>query len=245
MSLLDADGTPLKPVNAPVQSPTKIVFCLPTRGECKSGFSLDLARLVNFTVRHRPDLSIGFMTAGGLLMHDLRALIARQALEAGADYLFWLDDDMRFPPHALLRLLGHQKDIVGCNYITRNMPPRPTARNMDPNGVDFWAVPSAPDAEGLEEVDALGFGCLLMHARVFEKLDQPWFSMPYSPQKGSHVGEDVYFCINASKAGFSTYLDHGLSRELRHVGSFEWRWEHFDADEEIRQEQEASNGGES
>lgn len=244
MGLLDADGVPL-PSSEPVPvTPTKIAFCLPTRGECKSGFLFDLMRLVDFTVRVRPELRFGFAQAGGLLLHDLRNLISKNALSADADYLFWLDDDMRFPQDALLRLLDRQKEIVGCNYISRNLPLKPTARVMDDNGVDFWSVTSPEGATGVDEVDALGFGCILIHSRVYKALEQPWFSMPYSPQKGTHVGEDVYFLTKAGVAGFPTYLDHALSREIRHVGSFDFAWEHFDADQAMRQQQAASNGGE-
>ena len=231
MALLDADGNVLPSTQPPkaASSSIKVVICFPTRGDCKAGFTLDLARLVNLTVRSRPDIRIALLNAGGLLLHDLRSLMAKQALEGGADYLFWLDDDMRFPPDSLIRLLGHDRDIVGANYITRNLPPRPTALHQDESGEKFWHVASPEGVLEPEEVSALGFGCLLMHARVFENLPQPWFSMPYHPGKGTHVGEDVYFCANARGAGFSTFCDHALSREIGHIGAFEYRWEHFDA----------------
>lgn len=239
--LVDQDGTAIAPTK-PKQ--IKVVICIPSRGDCKTGFMLDLARLVNMTARRAPHVSIAFVTGTGTLIHDLRAKIARDALQAEPDFLFWVDDDMRFPPDALIRLLAHQRDIVGTNYTTRTMPPKPTAKVMAEGGIDFWHVPTAPDATGLAAVDACGFGCLLIRASVFAKLDQPWFSMPWSPPKQMHVGEDVYFCVNAAKAGFQTLIDQGLSRELKHIGAFEFSWDHFDCLQEPAPETQP-NGEES
>lgn len=225
MPLLDQDGTAIAPIQ-PKQ--IKVVICIPTRGDCKSGFALDLARLVNVTARRRPEIEIAFVTGTGTLIHDLRTKIASDALRADPHYLLWLDDDMRFPPDALISLLEHGRDIVGTNYTTRTLPPKPTAKVMAEDGINFWHVPTLEGATGLVEVDACGFGCLLVRASVFAKLDQPWFSMPYSPAKQMHIGEDVFFCVNAAKAGFQTFVDQGLSRDLRHIGSFEYAWDHFD-----------------
>jgi GT2 family glycosyltransferase len=235
MPLLDQDGQSLAP------KAVRVAICIPTRGECKAGFTLDLARLVNMTTRRRPEVSIGFVTGTGTLIHDLRAKIARDALQVQPDYLFWLDDDMRFPPDALIRLLAHGSDIVGTNYTTRTMPPKPTAKTMAEDGIDFWHVPLDPAATGLSQVDACGFGCVLIRASVFAKLEEPWFSMPWCAERSMHVGEDVYFCTVARNAGFKTHIDQDLSRELRHSGSFEYAWEHFYAVQDEPAQQSGEN----
>jgi hypothetical protein len=231
MGLLDQDGTPVKPTT-PVKQ-TKVVICLASRGDCKTGFALDLARLVNVVKTQRPDLQIGFITGTGTLIHDLRTKIAQDALTIDPDYLFWIDDDMRFPPDALFRLLAHDKQIVGANYPTRAIPIQATAKMQDPNGIDFWDVPTKPGEIGLQEVSAIGFGCVLIRADLFKNLEAPWFSMPYSPAKGRHMGEDVYFCLHAKhQAGVETWIDRGLSREIRHSGSFEYSWDHYDCQDD-------------
>ena len=102
MALLDQDGTAIAPTKP---QPIKVVICIPTRGECKAGFALDLARLVNMTARRAPHVSIAFVTGTGTLIHDLRSKIARDALHADPDYLFWtlgdVIDDMADFPNAL------------------------------------------------------------------------------------------------------------------------------------------------
>lgn len=207
---------------------TTVAIAYASRGECKTGFTLDLARLVNHTNKADPKVRLGFVTGSGSLLHEVRNGLVKDVLESDADWMLCLDDDMRFPRDALLRLLSHKRDIVGANYVTRHIPPRATAKTTAGDGW-FYDVPSPLGATGLLEVDAIGMGCALINARVLKKLEKPYFSMPFAPAQGVHVGEDVYFCTQAGVAGFKVHIDHGLSREIKHVGSFEYDWDHFDA----------------
>ena len=208
----------------------RVRVCIPSRGEWKAGFGLDVARLVAHTLRVRPDIQLGFVTGSGTLLHDIRNMIARDATSDGAaDYLFWLDDDVRFPDDALLRLLAHGKDLVGAQYVTKSIPPRATAKVLTEDGLDYYDFPSGPNDTGLAKVDVLPFGCALVKAHVFASLPTPWFSMPWSPRHNCHVGEDTYFCTAAGAAGFTPFVDHDLSRCLKHVGPVEYEWKHYDA----------------
>lgn len=207
---------------------TKVMICLPSAREPKAGTLFDLARLVNVT-KSNSDIEITFATGSSSLIHDLRRDLVKDAIEAKADWLFFLDDDMRFPPDALLRLLKHRRDIVGCNYVTRSIPPRPTAKLISEDAMQFSPVPTLETDTGVAEVDALGFGCILINVRVFKAMPQPWFSMPWVPQLGYHVGEDVFFCVGAARNGFTVCVDHDLSKEIKHIGNFEFTWDHFAA----------------
>ena len=211
---------------------SKVMICLPSAREPKAGTLFDLARLVNVT-KSNSDIEITFATGSSSLIHDLRRDLVKDALKAEADWLLFLDDDMRFPPDALMRLLKHRRDIVGCNYVTRSIPPRPTAKMIADDMMKFYPVPTMPDDTGLLEVDALGFGCVLINARVFKKMPQPWFSMPWVPQLQYHVGEDVFFCIGAGRHDFKVFLDQDLSQEIGHVGNFTYEWKHFVATHEM------------
>ena len=202
----------------------KIAICLPTRDMVHAGFAFDLANMVgNFTASGKGQVNI--LHSNGTLIADQRVDLANMALTQGADWLLWLDTDMRFPKDALSRLLAHEKPIVGCNYSQRVVPPKPTAHNAVGNG-EFSNVWTNPDSTGLEQVDFLGFGCILTKADVFKKMEKPWFHLGYSTKNYKFIGEDVYFCLNAAKAGFPVLLDHDLSKEIGHIGSFEFRHEH-------------------
>lgn len=202
----------------------KIAICIPTRDMVHAGFAFDLANMVGYFTASGAG-SINILYVSGTLIADQRVDLATAALTQNADYLLWLDSDMRFPKDALSRLLAHDKPIVGCNYSQRAVPPKPTA-HISLGGGEFKHVWTNPEDKGLQEVGYLGFGCMLTKAEVFKKMERPWFHLGYSTKNHKFIGEDVYFCIQAQKAGYPVLLDHDLSKEIGHIGSFEFRHEH-------------------
>jgi len=60
--------------------------------------------------------------------------------------------------------------------------------------------------EDLIECDGIGGGCLLVHRRVFEAIEKPYFKC----NPDTFIGEDFYFCRKAQAAGFKIYLDPGV-----------------------------------
>jgi GT2 family glycosyltransferase len=110
------------------------------------------------------------------------------------DYLFVLDDDHVFEPGLLERLLAHGEDIVGAFCLTKYAPFRPVLSRYDMlEGADL--LEGAP---GLHEVAATGTAALLVHRRVFDALDAPYFWPP---------DEDRGFCQRARAAGFRVFVD--------------------------------------
>lgn len=205
-----------------------IAVCLPVEGSMKALTGFDLMALTQWTARNRPDISMVPITRSGILP-DNRNWITRAALEGPATHLFWLDSDMRFPKDALARLVDWNEPIVGTNYITRKLPPRPTAKMLAQDGISFVDYPIARGATGLERVDVIGFGCVLIRSDVFRKLPEPWFHMPWVSTDLMHCGEDGWFCLQAAEAGYKVLIDRGLSRELRHIGEIEISWDEYDA----------------
>jgi hypothetical protein len=53
-------------------------------------------------------------------------------------------------------------------------------------------------------------------------MELPWFDLTYLPEKGIFRGEDYAFCEKAKAAGYSLHIDHDISKEVMHVGSFEF-----------------------
>ncbi len=60
--------------------------------------------------------------------------------------------------------------------------------------------------DDLLEADGIGAGCLLIHRRVFEAMEPPYFQC----NPDTLIGEDFYFCRKAQAAGFKIYVDPGL-----------------------------------
>lgn len=174
---------------------------MPTRGEIQSGTTFDLVQLVQKTP------GCYFSVSNGTLLPSQRTGLVKEAIERHFGHILFIDSDMRFPEDLLDKLKAHKKDIVGVNYKQRQ--------------ADKWVAGFPSNGKvGLEEVDALGFGAILIRTEVFIMMEQPWFATPYDGQ--GFVGEDVFFCRKAQEAGYKIFVDHDLSKEIRHIGTKEY-----------------------
>jgi len=177
----------------------------PSRDGVHAMYTYDLVELI------RRDPSVQYGMSLGSMLGNLRHAMVKGALSNGATHILMIDSDMRFPPDTLERLLAHHVDIVGANYVPRGGQGT-TARYSDGS-----YVPSQ-ERTGLEPVHVVGCGVVLISAQVFRALDPPWFPTPWDEESEQHVSEDVWFCVHAKKAGFQPYVDHDLSRDVKHVG---------------------------
>lgn len=206
----------------------RVAICVPCRDQVCAGFSFDLANMVGFHAA--AGMNIGLYHSPGTLIADQRVNLAKEAIAQGATDILWIDSDMRFPKNALQRLLERGKSIVAANYATRSLPVRPTALRIIEG---TWVhVPTRKDATGLEQVTAAGMGLMLTSAQVFKDLADPWFHIGYSTKNAMFLGEDVSMCLSAAKAGHHTFIDHDISKEVRHIGSFEFLHDHVDVKED-------------
>jgi GT2 family glycosyltransferase len=158
------------------------------------------------------------------------------------DWLWILDDDATFHETMLDGLLASadplERPIVGAlahQYRGRNdedgnpvfgtagiqiREPLPTMYKIEwgPDGEWLGYREATSYHLGLNEVDATGAHCLLVHRTVFEaiKSDHPyrWFRED-EIAPGTICGEDIWFCIAARRAGFPIYVNTQL--EAGHV----------------------------
>lgn len=117
-----------------------------------------------------------------------RNMIVRMMLEAGHDWLLFLDDDQIFHPSLLTDLLAHDVEIVGGLYLRRDEPF--TANAYIGRTAQGGFVPiDLNDYQGDEllEVDAVGTGAMLIRRGVFERMPEPWFVR-------GEMTEDLIFC---------------------------------------------------
>ena len=186
-----------------------ILIATPTRGQIEASTASDIVQLV----KRFPDAdwALGF----GTILSNNRTLLIHAAVKAKASHILFIDSDMRFPPDALERLLSHKKDIVGVNYRQRTND-QYTARK-DGNFI------SSRERTGTEEVDTIGFGMVLIDICIFTSSLRPMpsdcFAMNFDPSLGLFAGEDVNFCNEARKLGYKIFVDHDLSKEIKHIGS--------------------------
>lgn len=145
-----------------------------------------------------------------------RQAVARQAIATDAEWVFFVDDDMLFPPDQLERLLAHNLDVVASLYLNRNPAFYPMAfgDSRVQDGKTGWrpvALRNAP-AAGLANVVAAGTGGMLVKTDVFRAIPyDTWFQ---------HEGgtEDLPFCERVIAAGYKIYVD--LEAVMGHVSTY-------------------------
>lgn len=157
------------------------------------------------------------LSIGDLFVALAREKIAEEAQRMGLDYLFMIDDDMTGPADLFERLYRHKKDIVAPLAFSRFPPHKPVVYRIkhgyDPiEAKDYFINYSCYDypKDTLFHCDAVGFGAVLIDMKVFESLPKPWFMVM------TGMGEDIYFCHRAGKAGFRTFCD--TATKLGHMG---------------------------
>lgn len=216
-----------------------LAILLPSRDMVSMGFTYDLARLTAYwSAKHVPHGGkLHLFNSQGTLIADQRQNLIIEAINAKADYVLWLDTDMRFPKDIVDRLHAHGKDIVAANYSTRRVPAKPVAYADE--GCDEL-VYTTKDSTGLKEVYAVGMGAMLENTAVYRKLGLPFFTIGYSQAAGDFFGEDVFHCRQVREAGFNVFIDHDVSKEVRHIGSFEFTFEHAEACKDIISKRDAA-----
>lgn len=203
----------------------RVAICIPARGQMEVTTAFDLTMMAAY-MAGKKNIDLNVYTSQGTLIFDQRNSLVRTAVEEKCDYILFIDADMRFPKTTLERLLAHKKDIIGVNATTRMMPPKPTAKNIQINedGSVDWLEIFSNKEKGIGKVDAIGCGVMLIKTSCLKNIPQPYF---YFEQllKGKLLGEDIYFCIKAKDAGIDTWVDHDLSMEIGHVGSYTYGWD--------------------
>ena len=201
-----------------------IAVCTPARDMVHTMFTYDLVNMVCFHTLNTND-AISLKISEGTLIANQRAELSLDAMREGCSHILFIDSDMRFPQDMISRLLAHDLDIVATNCARRRMPTGPTAQIYKENG-DRELVWSMPESTGLQEVGSVGMGVMMIKAGVFKALSEPWYETPWRHDKRGYIGEDVFFCRKAREAGFKIWIDHDVSKEIGHIGTFEFKHDH-------------------
>lgn len=196
---------------------------------------------------HKP-CPCAFMLVERQRIDKARNAIAVEALRAGADYLFFVDDDNPIPPDALEILLADGKDVVTAPILGRN----PNGAGQHPLCA-FYSRPievaGSPlrlydhitefrDPGPLHRVDACGTGCVLIARRVLEALFSKYKDHMFEfgdIRFGEKVivdgveydrrtmSEDCEFSERVVDAGFEIWLDERVRPlHLTSVNAIQW-----------------------
>lgn len=172
--------------------------------------------ITGMTARGFPNCK--FLFIGDACTHDARNIACRDALEEGADYLFFIDSDMDFPTVTLQRLKEVDADIACTDMWSRGWPSFRTVQVSKPDGKGGLAThavpieeshPFGPEMPGVVlPIDVCGMACTLIKTSLLRRMqehftDQPWFW-------AARHGEDATFCFNAKEIGATIKCDFGI-----------------------------------
>lgn len=146
---------------------------------------------------------------------DARNEIVEYALQQGANYIYWLDDDVIAPPDAFLKMYYQNRDIINGVYWAKSNPPMPLLFRGHLEGPYWdWHVGD------FIEIDAAGSGLTLVKTDVYRKMSKelggPWYSVDYGsfpgivPDKAHNNTEDLYFYWKAKKLGYKVWADTSI-----------------------------------
>lgn len=123
---------------------------------------------------------------------------------------YWLNIDSDNPPmNNPLDLVELDKDIIGCPtpiWHDKGQGDYPICWNAMTNVGEGYK--EYPVTQGLQEVDAIGSGCMLVARRVLEKMEPPWFVRETDHWGIVQRGHDFLFCDKAREAGFSVWAHY-------------------------------------
>lgn len=199
----------------------RLFIGIPTKGPVDMQWALAFASLI----RNIPPHVLSLNSAPAV--DWARNALVETFLGTTCEWFLWLDSDVMPPPDAFAKLSAKQMPIVSAVYRARNVSFATQSMwpvvggYFDRQVIDGHETLVVKEVAGgwkpgeVIPVDAVGMGCVLMHRRVIEALDPPWFNytMRYKWTKGKEweredwVSEDWYFFKKVKDAGFKVYLD--------------------------------------
>jgi hypothetical protein len=161
----------------------------------------------------------------GSILPRSRHKLVRRAQQLNCSHILFIDTDQTFPKDTAHRLLAWDKEVVGCNVATKQLPASPTARGKSEK-LGGEMIYTDPDSPLLEKAWRLGTGVMLMKLNVFEKLGPACWEIRYIPELDDYQGEDWRMCELLEEHKIPIWIDQRLSDQIGHVGEFEFKHEH-------------------
>ena len=145
--------------------------------------------------------------------HDARNMLAREAIDSGADRVLWIDSDMVFDDDLMLRLgadLDEGWDMVGGIYFRRELPTSPLVYNCIDGETGKAEVWKDYPRDRLFQCAGYGFGAVMMTTELLKQVGD------YAFTPMAHLSEDLSFCARAWEAGARIACDSRV--KVGHVG---------------------------
>jgi len=183
-------------------------------GFAASGRLVPPDMIVAMSMQHTPvHMSAGYLLVRGKPVEEARELLAETALEHGARFLWFVDDDTIPPPNACRKLIYELEQdplamVCGGIYTARCDPPSPVVFQGLGMG-SYWRWKKGE----VFECSGMGAGCMMIKTEIFKQLPKPWFKFDIVESDdlknpGHNISEDIYFCEAVRREGYKI-LAHG------------------------------------
>ncbi len=144
---------------------------------------------------------------------EARNLLAREAVESGADRVLWIDSDMVFDEDLMIRLgedLDAGWDMVCGLYFKRELPVTPVIySDINVEECKTRVYMNYPK-DAMFAINGCGFGAVMMTTELLKRVgDYPFTPLP-------KLSEDLSFCARATDAGARIACDSRI--KVGHVG---------------------------
>ena len=184
-------------------SADRVFLALPNLGWIK--YELHL-HVWHWYARHKIEI---FGPNGERPVAYAKNLCIEKFLEGSCDYIWFIDSDTVPPLNALDLLLEAKVDVISgvVRQHVRDsdgvIRPLPMICRMVPGG-----LLTVRGGEGVEEIDACGAACLLIHRSVFDRVPgPPWFEQG---SWGEKRGSDFNFCEQLREVDVPIYCHFGV-----------------------------------
>jgi hypothetical protein len=144
-----------------------------------------------------------------------RELIMNDAIDAIADYLFFVDDDIALPDNTLELLIATAEAdpsaaVVGGLYYSRDSARPVTVADWNSSDTSSAHIPAfTSTSTGI--VGGVGFGCALLRISAAKSLTAPYFPAHVYIEHGARLvricDEDYLYCERVREAGHVVRLD--------------------------------------
>lgn len=202
------------------QIDVNIMIAIPSMDTWNCQFGMALAGLM-FYLAQVPVLEnvrkqrVTMLNRRASMLSQSRESLLQEAIDRECTHMLLLDSDMTFPDDTAHQLFKHNRTYVGANYVRKTIPSSPVTAALG-GGLTF----TDPDSTGIEEVLHIGMGVALLRLSDVKDIPSPRFTMEWNPELDCYSGEDVFFCGKLAEHGVPVYVDHDLSKQVTHVGSF-------------------------
>jgi hypothetical protein len=168
----DAEGKVIETCLCPNHG-RKVATSFYNQGLVPAEWAINLANLVTPL-----NTTIGYLMEKGRLSAEARNRMTIRAIEIGAKYVFYWDDDVVLHPHTLYAMHGileTQPDIglISAVLVTREDPVQPYVYRTQGEGA-WWGFSIDPE-DPPEDIHAAGGGCLMVRVEDLMHMTPPYW----------------------------------------------------------------------